>query len=91
MKGSISLSSITRPVSIFFARFHVLIYTFTVIVGVSVATFALIQLVAQPTLDEQSGVSSGFDTDTISRIKSLDTAGSNNLSLPPGRINPLTD
>ena len=95
MKSSISIGQISDGIVNFIRRFHVLIYTLTVVIGVTVAVFQLNGLVAEQSPAGNGGgtAASSFDKDTIDRINNFNTANSDQdtFSLPSGRINPLVD
>lgn len=91
---NLSLSQLSSAMSKFLHRFHVLIYLFTVVIGVSIAIFMLNQLIAgSPEAEPAPTPSAAFDEATIKRIEEFNTAKTenDNFSLPPGRINPLVD
>lgn len=95
-KVSLPIGRIPDILSGYLKRFHVMIYTLTVVIGVSVAMFMLNSLVfQQDTPDEPpaSTTTPAFDQDTIERINNFNTSssGDDNFSLPPGRVNPLVD
>ena len=95
MKSSISISQISDGVVNFIRRFHLLIYTLTVVIGVAVAVFQLNGLITEQSPAGNGGdtAASSFDKDTIDRINNFNTANSDQdtFSLPSGRINPLVD
>lgn len=95
MKSSISIGQISDGIVYFIRRFHVLIYTLTVVIGVAVAVFQLNGLITEQSPTDSGGgtAASSFDKDTIDRINNFNTASSDEdtFSLPPGRINPLVD
>lgn len=95
-KVSLPIGRIPDILSGYIKRFHVTIYTLTVVIGVSVAMFMLNGLVFQhDTTDETTAptATTSFDQDTIERINNFNTSssGDDNFSLPPGRVNPLVD
>lgn len=95
MKSSISISQISNSIVHFISRFHVLIYTLTVVIGVAVAVFQLNGLITERSPADNGGgaTAPSFDKDTIDRINNFNTAssGEDTFSLPSGRINPLVD
>lgn len=95
-KSSLSLAPIARAISGYIKRFHVMIYTLTVMIGVSAAMLMLNGLIsAQPETPEPGAGASTqiFDQETIDRINSFNTSDSegDTFELPPGRINPLAN
>ena len=95
MKSSISISQISDGMVDFIRRFHLLIYTLTVVIGVAVAVFQLNGLITEQSPAGNGGdtAASSFDKETIDRINKFNTANSDQdtFSLPSGRINPLVD
>ena len=95
MKSSISIGQILDGMVNFIRRFHLLIYTLTVVIGVAVAVFQLNGLITEQSPAGNGGdtAASSFDKDTIDRINNFNTANSDQdtFSLPSGRINPLVD
>lgn len=78
----------------FISRFHVLIYTLTVVIGVSLALLLVVGTVSSSDTDEiQVPQAITFDKETIERIEQFNTAASSDdtFSVPSGRINPLTE
>ena len=91
MKNSPDISQIGTLASRFFHRYHVILYTLTVVVGVAVAIFLLYSLLASsnPKEDTIQQQTTRFDQKTIDQINSFrtrDTANAN-FSLPAGRTN----
>lgn len=91
MNVSLSLDQITRPVSRFLHRYHVIIFTLTVIGGLAVATFILYNTYMASTRQEVTTQQPVFDKDTIEKIKSFKTSDENKgeYKLPEGRTNPF--
>jgi len=94
----INLSSITKPISAFFKRFHVVIFAVTVFGGLAIAILTLSSTLqkASDTSDlgaSAPGLNTQFDQETIDKINSLHAANDNagNIDLPAGRINPLAE
>lgn len=92
MKSDLSLQQVNRGVVHFLHRYHVLIFTFFVLGGLSVATFMLYRA----TTEAQSTTSttpSTFDQKTIDRIGKLRSASDapTSIDLPAGRTNPFQD
>lgn len=92
MKSELSLQQITRGVSHFLHRYHILIFTIFVLGGLSVTTYMLYQATtsAQPT---SNATSSSFDQQTIDRIGTLRSASDapTPINLPAGRVNPFQE
>ena len=95
MKNSISLDRLPAAAAHFFKRFHVIIYTFTIVIGVRVSVFLLPSFFFfffTPDSSDSSAATS-FDKETIERINNFNTSSSSNdtFTLPSGRINPLVE
>ena len=96
-KVSLSLNTgkISSVLSGYIKRFHVIIYTLTVVIAVSVAMFMLNGLLSHPdTVDPAVATPvTAFDKQTIDRINNFNTAGCerDTFSLPPGRITTLAN
>ena len=94
---SISIPKITSILPRFFKRYHVVIYTLTVVIGVSIATFMLNGLLSRPEVSPTASVPTPtvpvFDQEIIDRINNFNTSSTqeDTFSLPAGRINPLVD
>ncbi|MCB9820213.1 hypothetical protein H6796_02860 [Candidatus Nomurabacteria bacterium] len=90
-----------RPVGVFFARFHYLI--FFVIVGalVAIAILTIISITGgssgpgqtvDPAAQNPTSATSGFDKETIEALDRLSAKDADtNTSLPGGRINPFVE
>lgn len=92
MQQSLNLSQITKALSHFLHRYHILIFVLTVIGGLSLATFMINQAInTAPAADPVADITGGFDKDTMAKIKSLRKAGEapDPLTLPNGRVNPF--
>ena len=92
MKSDLSLQQISHSLVHFLHRYHVLIFTFFVLGGLSAATFMLYRV----TTDAQSTNSttqSSFDQKTIDRIDKLHSANDvpTPINLPAGRTNPFQE
>ena len=88
------LSNFPSQISHILHRYHVVIFTLTVIGGLALAIFFLNLTLNQSTLaDEAGGVNTTFDTETINRINQLQTREDANreLTFPEGRINPFVE
>lgn len=94
MNISTAIKRFQSNIAHFIGRFHVIIFTLTVVIGVSAALFLLVA-----TLSSSSGEESPtpnmttFDQTTIDRIDRFNTNDStgDTFYLPPGRINPLAE
>ena len=94
MKSSLSVHQMKQQIVRFLNRFHVMIYTLTVVIGVSVAIFMLNVLVSMSnTTDATPPPSIVFDQATIDSINEFHTTNSSRdeFHLPEGRINPLVE
>lgn len=94
MKNSPSVGELGGIIARFMRRYHVMLFTLTVVISVSVAVFMLngIITLSNETDDSIGGVS-GFDTATIERIENFNMSNdiSDDFSLPPGRVNPFIE
>ncbi len=93
MKTDISFNpqQISRSISRFMHRYHVILFVLLVVGGMSAATFVLYQTVAASQSAEATAPNTSFDQQTIEKIKGLRSAddASSPLVLPPGRTNPF--
>jgi len=92
MKSDLSLQQITRNAAHFLHRYHVLIFTFFVLGGLSAATFMLYRA-ATEAQSTNSTPPSSFDQKTIDRISTLRSASDTpaSINLPAGRTNPFQE
>ena len=94
MKNAPSISQLGGILARFLHRYHVMLFTLTVVIGVSVAIFLLYGLLSlsSETASTQPATTT-FDQDTINKINGFNTAGSDNdtFSLPAGRVNPFVE
>ncbi|OYX42123.1 hypothetical protein B7Y94_04095 [Candidatus Saccharibacteria bacterium 32-49-12] len=94
MKNSPSLKQVGTSLAALLNRYHVILFSLTVVIGVSVALFMLNSLVnLSNTAEETPPTAIIFDEKIISQIENFNTAESatGSFSLPPGRINPLVE
>lgn len=95
MKSSFLLKLVTRAFSHFVSRFHVILYTLTIVAGVSIAVFMLNNLISiSQNTDAVSTPSLTIaEEETMKRIDNFHISGSeqDNFSLPPGRVNPFVE
>ena len=93
MQGTISIQQITRSISQFMHRYHVLIFTIFVLGGLSVATYLLYQATTSAQTSSNQSPSNQFDQSTIDRINALHSANETPtpINLPSGRTNPFQD
>lgn len=93
MKSDLSLQQVTRSISHFMHRYHVIIFAIFVVGGLSVATFLLYQVTSVAAVPSAKTSSANFDKATIDRISKLRGANdtSEPLNLPQGRTNPFQD
>ncbi|MGB4762412.1 MAG: hypothetical protein WBP12_03605 [Candidatus Saccharimonas sp.] len=91
MNSSLSLSQITKLLSKFLHRFHVILFALIVIGGLSAATFILYETTVLSTKNEPNISNSSFDKSTIEKIEKLRDPNdpSEPLNLPSGRTNPF--
>jgi len=89
-----SANQLGQTILHFIRRYHVILFTLTVVVGVSVAVFLLNRLITESNTITQPPITvTQFDQETINKINSLNTASNNrsDFSLPPGRVNPFIE
>lgn len=91
---NLSNDQVIKAVSHFLRRYHVMLYTFTVISGVAVAMFLLsgvLNNARQP--DAVTAEPASFDRTTIKRLDRLSTSTNPNthFQLPAGRVNPFAE
>lgn len=94
MKSSLSVARLGAIITHFFKRFHLVIFTLTIVIGVSFAVFMLNSLIEKSNQTETEPVSmQTFDQETIDRINSFSTSSDmgDSFSLPSGRINPFVE
>ncbi|PID33492.1 hypothetical protein CR969_00425 [Candidatus Saccharibacteria bacterium] len=91
MKNSPSLDRIPAIIGSFIKRYHLVIYSLTVVVGVSIAIWLLYGLVGVSTqTDHPLPKRVQFDKETIEKIESFTTPDKNTkFTLPSGRVNPF--
>ena len=93
MKTDVSLNpqQISRGISRFMHRYHIIIFVLLVVGGLSAATFVLYQTVVSSQSAETTLPTTTLDTKTIEKIKDLRSTddASTPLVLPPGRTNPF--
>ena len=90
----ISAETILSPISHFLKRFHVMLFTTTVVVGTAIAVWFLLGAVNTSSKPSGNAVVSptGFDKETIEKLDRLTNQSDPNgpLNIPDGRINPLS-
>ena len=94
MKNSPSVGQIGKSISKLFAKHHILLFTLTVVIGVSVAMFLLNGLIATSKESSvQTPAGTSFDKTTIEKIEEFSTSESrqDSFSLPAGRVNPFVE
>lgn len=97
MKKSPSVQQLGETLGCFFRRYHVILFSLTIVIGVSAAVFMLNNLLvisARPTTEGEASVPSiSFDQETIKAIEEFSTSADSPepFNLPSGRINPLVD
>lgn len=90
----VSAETILSPISHFLKRFHVILFTTTVVVGTAVAVWFLLGAVNTSSKPSGNAVAppTGFDKETIEKLDQLTNQPDPNgpLNIPDGRINPLS-
>ena len=90
MEVSDAFQIINKQLSAFFGRYHFLLFIVLAAGGLAVATFLLYQVVTTPKEEPTASTSASFDTQTIERIRQLNTTEqSPDVVLPSGRTNPF--
>lgn len=92
MQQSLNLHQIQQSLSHFLHRYHVLVFVFTVIGGLSLATFMINQAINTPSTQSTTAETTGnFDKATMEKIKALRKTDEapKQLVLPTGRANPF--
>ena len=94
MKQSLSLGMIGPAIAHFLQRYHMVLYSLTVVIGVSVAIFLLNGLIDLSNESEPGEVSTTiFDKQTIDKLESFSSsdATSPGFNMPDGRTNPFVE
>lgn len=97
MKNSPSVGQLGELLGGIFKRYHVITYTLTIVIAVSVAIFMLNGVIAASGktygVEVQVDSSLSIDTATIEKAKSFTAANEENrpFVLPGGRINPFVE
>lgn len=97
MKQSPSVSQLGSILLTFLKRYHIVIFSLTIVIGVSVSMLMLNELLSRSSDPDASSTTTTttttFDQDTIEKIKKFRSSDSedNNFSLPPGRTNPFRE
>jgi hypothetical protein len=91
--NNISLSTLSKSISTFLHRFHLIIFVVIVVGGLAIAIMSVSSVLQESTLNDiGQSPDSQFDTATIKRINQLRTLNdSNSLTLPGGRTNPFVE
>lgn len=95
MKGP-SIAQLGEMMGHFFRRYHVILFSLTIVISVSAAVMMLNNLLVisgASTGSETNIQASGFDQKTIDKIENFTTASDSPrpFSLPAGRVNPLVE
>lgn len=94
MKQSPSISQLGTLLARFAKKHHIVLFSLTVVIGVTIAVFLLNSLIILSSKDEPVTASSPkFDQETIDKISKLSEPGeeADDFFLPPGRTNPFVD
>ncbi len=91
MEISAALTIVSKSLSRFFRRYHVIIFAVLALGGLTIATFMLYQLIVAPVENVDSSTSATFDNKTADRLRSLRTSEEKPAtpSLPSGRTDPF--
>lgn len=92
----ISLTAIQKNLAHFIRRYHVLIFTVTVLGGLVFVVWSLNTIIASSSTATDytpAGASTGFDQETIDRVNSLKSRDekASELDLSQGRTNPFIE
>lgn len=93
----LSSASLKNTVSHFLRRYHLLIFTFSVLGGLAVCVFLINNLIVKSSDISDynpAAPSTSFDQDTMQRIKELHSSSDNardDLDLSSGRTNPFVE
>lgn len=96
MNVNISLGSIQKAIVNFLHRFHVMVFAFTVLVGLIFIVYLLYNVVISSTETEgltPETTSTTFDKDTIKRINELKSRdqSDDSIDFSQGRTNPFVE
>ena len=92
MNSSISFQKIHDSLVQFLKRFHLVLSILVIAGSLAFAIFMLNALIARSQEDGTPTPSAQFDTETIERIRKLQTRNDDtNFNLPSGRINPFVE
>jgi hypothetical protein len=96
MDVNISLASIQKSVVNFLHRFHVMVFAFTILVGLIFIVYLLYNVILDSTKTDgltAETTSTTFDQDTIKRINELKSRdqSDDNLDFSQGRSNPFVE
>ena len=95
MKNSISLAQFGHSIARFFHRYHVVLYSLTIVIGVSIAVFFLNNLISLSNTTDSNAAPKllQFDATTIKQINKFTTSDKSDasFSLPAGRVNPFVE
>lgn len=93
---NLTASSLVKPTTPLFRKYHLTIFIVFVVAGLGYAVFTFTNLLGQTSTDTSytSPISAGsIDQITLNRIKALHTSNEPTPALvtPPGRINPFSE
>ena len=95
MKQSLNMTELGAIIRKFLKRFHVMLYTLTVLVGLALAILLLSQVLGTASDTSAAPVSSSpsqFDTNTMKQVESLNRANEGkDIQFPKGRVNPFVE
>lgn len=95
MKNSPSITEIGTLVRKFLQRFHVMIYTLTVLVGLAIAILLLSQVLGTASDTSAAPLTTTprqFDKKTMQQIETLNRANEGkDIAFPRGRVNPFVE
>lgn len=96
MKNSPSISEVGAILSRFLHRYHVIIYSLTIVIGIAAAVFFLSQLVTlSDTAADTKPQHHHIDKETVKQIEDYqsrhDSSVNDTFSLPAGRISPFVE
>lgn len=91
---ALSLNDLGHAIAKFLWRYHVMLYTLTILIGMGAAIYLLTGVIfITPNSRTQQPHDSQFDQKTIKLIEGFNSAGSgqDSFTLPPGRTNPFAE
>lgn len=91
MKADINIQQLSKTISHFLHRYHVILFVLSVIGGLALATFMINQSINERSADQPATGIEKFDATTIEKINKLNPSSTQStpFTLPSGRTNPF--